>query len=146
MDRRGFMKSILAAGVAPAFIGSSILMPVRKLLTPTFVPSGTGATTMTAQEWLRLHGDGVTDDSAALQAWLDGEPVLGPDGQLLGSVLTGGIYRVGDTIQLGPWQTGKLATGNVFVGPVPKDKPMFYVHAEAPSILRDVYIETTFTP
>lgn len=35
MDRRGFLKSILAAGVAPAFVGSSILMPVRKIWTPT---------------------------------------------------------------------------------------------------------------
>lgn len=29
MNRRGFLKSILAAGVAPAFVGSSILMPVK---------------------------------------------------------------------------------------------------------------------
>lgn len=31
MNRRGFLKSILAAGVAPAFVGSSILMPVKAL-------------------------------------------------------------------------------------------------------------------
>ena len=31
MNRRDFMKSILAAGVAPAFIGSSVLMPVRNI-------------------------------------------------------------------------------------------------------------------
>ena len=34
MDRRGFLQSILAAGVAPAFVGASILMPVRKIWTP----------------------------------------------------------------------------------------------------------------
>lgn len=37
MNRRGFitgMAGILAGGVAPAFIGSSILMPVRKLIVP----------------------------------------------------------------------------------------------------------------
>ena len=34
MNRRGFLQSILAAGVAPAFIGSSVLMPVRSLLVP----------------------------------------------------------------------------------------------------------------
>ena len=34
MDRRSFLKSILAAGVAPAIVGSGILMPVRKLLVP----------------------------------------------------------------------------------------------------------------
>lgn len=34
MNRRSFLKSILAAGVAPAVIGSGILMPVKKLWTP----------------------------------------------------------------------------------------------------------------
>ena len=32
MNRRGFLQGILAAGVAPAFIGSSILMPVRRIV------------------------------------------------------------------------------------------------------------------
>ncbi len=32
--RRGFLASILAAGVAPVVIGSGILMPVRKLWVP----------------------------------------------------------------------------------------------------------------
>jgi len=31
MNRRSFIQSILAAGVAPAFIGSNILMPVRAI-------------------------------------------------------------------------------------------------------------------
>lgn len=34
MNRRGFLGAILAAGVAPAFVGSSILMPVRKIIEP----------------------------------------------------------------------------------------------------------------
>lgn len=34
MNRRGFLASILAAGVAPAIVGSGILMPIRKLWTP----------------------------------------------------------------------------------------------------------------
>ena len=34
MNRRGFLQSILAAGVAPSVVGSGILMPVRKLWTP----------------------------------------------------------------------------------------------------------------
>lgn len=38
--RRGFLASILAAGVAPAFVGSSVLMPVRKIVAPEiWVPS-----------------------------------------------------------------------------------------------------------
>lgn len=32
MNRRSFLAGILAAGVAPAFVGSSILMPVRCIL------------------------------------------------------------------------------------------------------------------
>jgi hypothetical protein len=54
MNRRGFLQSILAAGVAPAFVGSSILMPVRKLVEPEmwFTPSGSGATTITMQSAL----------------------------------------------------------------------------------------------
>lgn len=38
MDRRGFLQSILAAGVAPAFVGSGILMPVKALLLPARDP------------------------------------------------------------------------------------------------------------
>jgi hypothetical protein len=33
VNRRGFLQSILAAGVAPAVVGSGVLMPVR-LVTP----------------------------------------------------------------------------------------------------------------
>lgn len=42
MNRRGFLRGIagiLAAGVAPAVIGSNILMPVRKILLPDSVQS-----------------------------------------------------------------------------------------------------------
>ncbi len=35
MKRRGFLKSMLAAGVAPAVIGSGILMPVKEIIIPT---------------------------------------------------------------------------------------------------------------
>jgi hypothetical protein len=38
MNRRGFLQSILAAGVAPAFVGSGVLMPIRALL-PALHPS-----------------------------------------------------------------------------------------------------------
>lgn len=34
MNRRGFLAGILAAGVAPAFVGSKILMPVKRIITP----------------------------------------------------------------------------------------------------------------
>lgn len=34
MRRRGFLGSILAAGFAPAFIGSQVLMPVKAITKP----------------------------------------------------------------------------------------------------------------
>src|SRR2546430_89764 len=35
MNRRGFLQVILAAGVAPAVVGSGVLMPIRALVRPT---------------------------------------------------------------------------------------------------------------
>ena len=35
MNRRGFLSSILAAGVAPAAIGSGVLMPIRQIWAPS---------------------------------------------------------------------------------------------------------------
>ncbi len=37
MNRRSFLSSILAAGIAPAVVGSGILMPVRKIIVPPLV-------------------------------------------------------------------------------------------------------------
>ena len=34
MERRGFLAGILAAGFAPAFVGSGVLMPVRSIALP----------------------------------------------------------------------------------------------------------------
>lgn len=34
MQRRGFLASILAAGVAPAFVGARVLMPVKSIVAP----------------------------------------------------------------------------------------------------------------
>lgn len=34
IQRRGFLSAMLAAGVAPAFVGSSILMPVKAIALP----------------------------------------------------------------------------------------------------------------
>lgn len=36
MNRRGLLGAILAAGMAPAAIGSGILMPVRRVWVPSF--------------------------------------------------------------------------------------------------------------
>lgn len=34
MNRRGFLSGILAVGMAPAFVGSGVLMPIKKIWTP----------------------------------------------------------------------------------------------------------------
>lgn len=59
MNRRGFLKTL---GLAPAVILTpGLLMPVRKLLSiPGYI----------------LYGDGIRDDTAALQAMIEGKDVL----------------------------------------------------------------------
>jgi hypothetical protein len=37
MNRRGFLASILAAGVAPAAIGSGVLMPIKRIVLPEYL-------------------------------------------------------------------------------------------------------------
>jgi hypothetical protein len=49
--RRGFLAGILAAGFAPAAIGSGVLMPVRKIVAP---PSYADISTKEMIEYARL--------------------------------------------------------------------------------------------
>lgn len=51
MNRRGFLRAILVAGVAPAVVGSGVLMPVRALARPVleFSPVEVG------DEFMRLQ-------------------------------------------------------------------------------------------
>ena len=55
MNRRGFLQGILAAGVAPAFIGSSILMPVRKIITQSQSQSQSQSLSI-SPEWFGFFG------------------------------------------------------------------------------------------
>lgn len=41
-----------------------------------------------------LYGDGKHDDTAAMQAWLDGRQVRGRDGRLLGRTIEGGSFVI----------------------------------------------------
>lgn len=56
MQRRGFLAGILAAGVAPAFVGAKVLMPVQPLVVVPPQPLWLFPTIgdMTATEALRL--------------------------------------------------------------------------------------------
>lgn len=112
MNRRGFLKSMLAAGAASYVVTSAgVLMPVRKLWTP-----------------LQLWGDGIHDDTAALQAWINGEPVIDMrTGASLGRVLIGGEYQVSQTIYMTPDKPVREMLGNVFVRKGLDDySPMFH--------------------
>jgi hypothetical protein len=51
MQRRGFLGAILAAGAAPVFVGSSILMPVKRVWAPLTVAE------ITNLALLKLHQD-----------------------------------------------------------------------------------------
>lgn len=68
MNRRGFLGAILAAAAAPAVVRAGVLMPI-------YVPA--------PPHILRLWGDGIHDDRAAMQALFDGGPVFAPDGRIL---------------------------------------------------------------
>lgn len=69
MNRRGFMGSILALGLAPAIVRASSLMPVIARIPDSLI----------------LYGDGIHDDTKAMQAFLDGQRVLNADGTVRGS-------------------------------------------------------------
>ncbi len=87
MQRRGFLTAMLAAGTAPAVVRADSLMKI-------FVPP---------PEILRLWGDGIHDDTAAMQAFFDC--------RLPGvSVLNGGKYFLSSAIFVRPdAELGSLA-------------------------------------
>ena len=63
MNRRSFLQAILASGCAPAIVKADSLMKI-------FVPRN---------EPIILYGDGIHDDTKALQTWFDGGRVLRTD-------------------------------------------------------------------
>ncbi len=87
MNRRQLLQGILGAALAPVFVKASNLMPVRSM------PSG-----------LIVWGDGVIDDTTALQAYINGERVLFARAlkhvQALGSTFAFplGKYRLTDSL------------------------------------------------
>lgn len=69
MNRRNFLASILAAGVAPAAVGSGILMPVRKIVVPRWVGMDLGSGEATAVALLRANAAGTGVEWVS-QPWL----------------------------------------------------------------------------
>lgn len=74
MNRRGFLKSILAAGVAPYVVTTAgVLMPVRAIAAPELVIFPHGPMTATEvlarqKEWLR-DCERIISDSLGVPRW-----------------------------------------------------------------------------
>ncbi len=69
-----------------------------------------------------LHGDGVTDDTAALQAWGRGEHVVRPDGSPVGPWLSGGAFLVRDAITISRKDSPGLIGNNFHYKPTVQDR------------------------
>lgn len=108
MNRRGFLGAILAASMAPAIARSGVLMPI-------YVPK---------PDLLRLWGDGMHDDTLALQAIFDGKPVFGAEPFSEGGsvYLSGGIYRISSTILIGAG--AHTVIGSTFIAAPELEAPM----------------------
>ena len=136
MNRRGFLKSMLATGAASYVVTSAgVLMPVRKLLSATpeevaFVQSGTGATARTLQEALRLWGDGIHDDTAALQAFLNGGRVV-YRGREVKEVVDGGTFLVTRTIHVTEPTVRQVRNAVIDGGAMSGPGPVLHIHPTA---------------
>jgi len=87
MNRRGFLQSLIA-GAGLVALPTAALSAIKTV----------------APELFYLRGDGVTDDTLALQALFDGKAVIGPDGKILAPVVSGGgtpIYLPKGTYRIG---------------------------------------------
>ena len=122
MNRRGFLGAMLAAAASPAIVRASSLMPIY---TPPLV----------------LWGDGIHDDTAALQALMDGKKVkrlfpgvaeaVGVSGGLL---LSGGVFLVSNTITLPArsiYMQNSIFKGEASLG----DRPVLYMPAQGAATL-----------
>jgi hypothetical protein len=106
MDRRGFLSSILALGMAPAIVRAESIM---RIVVPQRVI---------------LWGDGIHDDTAALQAFFDGGLVVTPEGIAVGNHLRGGLYVVTSTIITNKAED-RMLTNSHLIGRLDDFSPMF---------------------
>ena len=116
-DRRGFLGAMLAAAAAPAFVKAGVLMPVRDTR-------------------LILWGDGIHDDTQALQAALDGfsvrVKVLCSGTVISDQLFQGFTAKISDTIHLRR-EGLTLRNLNIIGDDSMKDKPCIYVPIRRPA-------------
>ena len=125
MNRRGFLGGLLAA---PAVIVTpGLLMPVKAWIEPNpdFLRMGHNP----LSEWPQFRGDGIHDDTAAVQAAIDGRPFLNVNGLhgprikvfTNGGVVVTGAIRVTDSLELHP---DTRLSGGTFYGGDLGDRPL----------------------
>lgn len=132
MDRRGFLKSILAIGAAPAIVRAGSLMPVVQTASGLLLPAAA----------VILWGDGVQDDRPGLQALLNGERVVRQDGSQVTSLLIGGTYLVGSTINVNASsRQGVITHAHFIAGHSLGDHPIMCFHNNAPDVYATPTIE-----
>lgn len=117
MDRRGFLGAMLALGAAPAIVRADSLMRI-------VVPR---------EAALILWGDGIHDDTVALQTFVDGGRVVRPDGLALAGVLSAGSFLVSSTINMDKARDVAIRDSS-FIGRGLDYSPMFEWKKQAPAM------------
>jgi len=122
--RRRFLTGLLSA---PAVITTpGLLMSVSAWIEPN------GDFLRWGYNQPEFYGDGIHDDTAAVQAALDGKPFISPNGALIrdtnGSLMfRSASIRLTDTIHLGH---GTKMDGGFWDGSEMHDRPLFHAQGE----------------
>lgn len=123
MNRRGFFKALVATAVIAAATSTRLGQTVFDV-----VKSGYRYV---------LHGDGVTDDTEALQALLDGEEVFTKEGRLLGDIPSS-AYRVSSALEITRRTVLRGVRINYRGDP---SKPVIILSGAQGVLIDDVYME-----
>ena len=82
INRRDFLKGLGLLAVAPAIVRFESLMPVRPIFHGNAI----------------LWGDGVHDDTFAMQTFINGGEVYSPEGKVI-TDLSYGSYKITNTLE-----------------------------------------------
>lgn len=119
MNRRKFMGFLGLAVAAPAIVRAESLM---KLYVPPKIV---------------IWGDGVHDDTEALQAFFDGGRIVDPYGREIGDFLAGMHLKVSKTIHI-KQDKKRMFMHNHVISSHSTD-PILNVHGEASSMCRNIH-------
>lgn len=144
MNRRGFLGAILTLGAAPAIAKVENLMRIVVPKTEIITPDKE----IIVEEYPILFGDGIRDDTAALQALFSGKPFINMEGYLqIGGILkSGGTHKITETIVIRNDSKSVLVNARIKAGSEFKDGSPLLKIEEAKvgmvgEILQGIYIE-----